>query len=62
MKAKKDKYLDFAREQKITMKHEDDNNINYNWCTLNNPQRLGKGTGGLGNQRTSGDHSRQQYY
>ena len=27
-----------------------------NCCTQYNPQRIGKGTGGIGNKRTSGDH------
>ena len=49
---KSDKYLVLARELK-TMKHENDGD---NWCAQNNPQRLGKGTERLRNQRTSGDH------
>ena len=53
---KRDKYLDLARELKK----------NYGtwrcwwyqlwWCTWNNPQRIGKGAGRLGNKRTSRDH------
>ena len=39
------------------MEHEDDSNTNCNWCSWSNPQRIGKGTGRLGNKRTSGDHS-----
>ena len=38
------------------MEHGGDGNTNYNWCTRKNPQRIGKGTGRLRNQRTSGDH------
>ena len=38
------------------MEHEGDGDTNCNWCTWNNPQRIGKGTGRLGNNRTSGDH------
>ena len=32
-----------------------DGDTNYNWCTLNNPQRIGKRTERLGSKR-SGDH------
>ena len=38
------------------MKHKDDGDTNCNWCTRNNLQRIGKGTGRLRNQRTNGDH------
>ena len=38
------------------MEHESDGDDNYNWCTWNNPQRIGTGTGRLRNQRTSEDH------
>ena len=38
------------------MEHEDDCDINCNWCTRNNPQRTDKGTGRLENKRISGDH------
>ena len=38
------------------MEHEGDSDTNCDWCTQNNPQRIGKGTGKLGNKRTSGDH------
>ena len=37
------------------MEHEGVGDINCNWSTWNNPQRIDKGTGGLGNKRTSGD-------
>ena len=52
---KRDKYLDLVRELKKTMQHEGDSHINCNLCTCNNPQRIGKRTGRLGNMRTSGD-------
>ena len=38
------------------MEHESDGDTNCNWCTQNNPQRFGKGTGGLRNKKTSRDH------
>ena len=38
------------------MKHDGVGDTNCNWCAQNNPKRVGKGTGRLGNQRTSGDH------
>ena len=34
----------------------EDGDINCNSCAQNNPQTLDKGTGRLGNKRTSGDH------
>ena len=52
------KYLDFARElKKKKMEHESDGDTSCNWCTWYSHQRIGTGTGGLGNRRTSGDHS-----
>ena len=50
----RDKYLDLVWELK-KLEHEGDNDTNYNWCTWNDPQRIGKGTGRLGN-KTSGYH------
>ena len=38
------------------MLHVDDGDTIYNWYTRNNPQRIGKGTGGFGNMRTRADH------
>ena len=38
------------------MKHERDGDTNCNRCTRYSHQRFGKGTGGLGNKRTNGDH------
>ena len=38
------------------MEHEGEGDTNYNWCTRNNLQALGKETGRLRNQKTSGEH------
>ena len=38
------------------MEHEGNDDTNCGWCTWDNPQRIGKGTGRLGNKRTSRDH------
>ena len=38
------------------MAHEGDGDINYNWCTWNNPQMIGKETGRLEAGRMSGGH------
>ena len=38
------------------MEHQGDGDTNCNWCTWNNLQRIGKGTGRLGNKKTSVDH------
>ena len=38
------------------MEHENNGDINYDKCTWNGPQRLGKGTGRVGNQRTNRDN------
>ena len=35
---------------------EHDGDTSCNWCALYSHQRIGTGTGGLGNKRTSGDH------
>ena len=53
---KKNKYLDLARELKKTMKHESDGDTNCNWRARYTHQRIGTGTGGVGNEKTSGDH------
>ena len=37
------------------MEHEDDNNINRDWCFRYSNQRIIKKNGGLGSWRTSGD-------
>ena len=36
--------------------NESDGDTNSNWCTRYSHQRIGIGTGGLGNKMTSGDH------
>ena len=38
------------------MEHESDGDTNCNWRTRYSHQRIGTGTGGLGNKTTSGDH------
>ena len=38
------------------MEHEVDGDTNCNWCTWNNPQRVGTWTGGFENKRTREDH------
>ena len=38
------------------MEHEGDDYTNCDWCFWYSHQRIIKGTGGLGNKRTSGDH------
>ena len=53
---KKGKYLDLARELKKTMEHEGDADTNFDWCDRYNHQRIDKGMGGLGNERTNVDH------
>ena len=53
---KKDNSLDFARELKKTMEHEVDNRTNRDWCSCYSHQRIIKGSGGLGDKRTGGDH------
>ena len=41
---------------KKTIEHEGDGGTSCNCCTWNNPERLDKETGWLGNERTSGDY------
>ena len=52
---KKNKYLDLAKELKKSMEHLGDNYANRDWCFWYSHQRIIKGTGGLGNKRTSED-------
>ena len=52
---KKDNYLDLARKLEKTMEHEGDNYTNCDWCFWYSHQRIIKGTGRLGNKRTSED-------
>ena len=54
---KKDKNLYLARELKKTVEHKKDGYTNCNWCSWYCHQRIGTRTGGLGNNRMSGDHS-----
>ena len=44
-----------AGERKI-IEHEGDSYSNHDWCFWYSHQRIIKGTGGLGNRRTNGDH------
>ena len=53
---KKDQYCVLARELKISMGHEIDNHTNPDSCFWYSRQRIIKGTGGLENKWTSGDH------
>ena len=43
-------------EKQKTIEHEGDADTHYGWCTWDSLQRIGKGTGGLGNKRTSEKH------
>ena len=47
-------YLGLARE--LTAEHESNDDTNCNWCTWNDLQRVGTGTGKVGNQRMDRDH------
>ena len=38
------------------MEHDEDSDINCNWCAECSHQKFDRGTGGLGNKRMSGDH------
>ena len=53
---KKDKFIDLFRELKKIVECESDVYTNCNWCTWYNHQRIDSRTGGLGNERTSGDY------
>ena len=46
---KKDKYLNFARELKKSMKHESDGDTNCNWRARYSHQRISTETRELGN-------------
>ena len=48
--------LTLLENEKKTTGHEGDSDSNYNWCTRNNPQRIGKGTEKVENDRETGDH------
>ena len=49
-------YFDLALELKKTVEHESDIYTISNWCSWYSQQRINRGTGGLRNKRTSGDH------
>ena len=53
---KRDKYLDLARELKKLWNMKSDCDTNCNLCARHSQQRIGTGTGGLGNKRTSWNH------
>ena len=55
---KKNKYLDLTRKLKKTVEHESDVHTNYNVYSWYSHQRINKWTGGLGNKRTSRNHSK----
>ena len=38
------------------MEHEVDGETNCKWCVWDNPQKIGTGTEGVGDRRTSGDY------
>ena len=40
----------------MVMKHKSDDDTNGKWCSLDDPQRLGKEAGRAGNRRMSRDH------
>ena len=42
-----DKYLELARELKMAVEHEGDDDTNFSWCVWNCPQRIGKKIEGL---------------
>ena len=46
--------MELVRELKKTVEHDDYTNCI--WCSWYCHRRIIKGTGGLGNKRTSGDH------
>ena len=54
------KYQEPARELKKKMEYEGDGNTNCNWCAWNNPQKIGKGTGRLGNKWTQTPEEKHQ--
>ena len=43
-------------ENKKTMEHEGDGDINYNWSTWNNTKKIGKRTRRLRDKKTSGNY------
>ena len=53
---KRNKYLDLSRKLKKTVEHKGASDTNCEWCARYTHKRIGTGTGGLGNKRTSGDY------
>ena len=51
-----EKKRQILRSCERTKKHEGDSDTSCNWCTWNDPQRLSKRVGGVGNQRKSQNH------
>ena len=49
-------YVTTCQRIKTAIEHENDNYSNWKWWTWNDPQKLGKGIGRVGNQRTSLDY------
>ena len=61
---KRDKYLDLSielKKKKKTVEHENDNATICNWGDRYSHQSIDTGTGGLGNKRTSRDHSKYKH-
>ena len=52
---KRDKYWDLAREKNV-IGNESDGNTNYSCCAPDGPQRIGRKTWGIMNQRKNRDH------
>ena len=52
-KQKEGQMLERCQRTKKTMEHESDDDTSCNWCIWNNPQRLGKGVGRVGNRWTN---------
>ena len=55
-KAKREINTKTLQEKWQTVEHERDGDTNWNWGAWYSHQRIGTGTEGLGNKRTSGDH------
>ena len=52
---KKDKYPDLARQLKI-LEHKRDSHTNCYWWSWYSHQKIDKGSGGIGNKKTNGNH------
>ena len=60
VKIKENKEIQVLRpcqRTKKVMEHESDSGTNSNWCARNDPERLDKWAGRIGNRRTSRDHA-----